>query len=328
MMKPESKHWSGSGRLRGGRLGIGFFLVVLRILGLRMTYALLVPPAIYFSFASPDAPATMAYHRRVFGLLPYWKQRWLVFRHFLQFGRALIDRTAILRGNARSFSFDFQGEEHLRAALAEGHGLLLLSAHLGNWDAAGQFLSRLNVPINVAGFDKESAEIRAMLNQASNPSFKLVPLTGSPTDTIDLIAAMRRGEVVAMLGDRAYDSASARVPFLGGTASFPIGAYVLAATAGAPLVHVFNLREPGRRYHCFGFPALRLQMPPRPQRDAFLAECARRFAQDLETVLRRDPLQWYNFYPFWEADQTQAEPRSAPGMDPIHTETARLPTRS
>src|SRR5947199_8996577 len=60
-----SEHWSGTGRLRGGRSGIWFFITALRILGLRLTYALLPPVAAYFSFASPDVEATMDYHRRV-----------------------------------------------------------------------------------------------------------------------------------------------------------------------------------------------------------------------------------------------------------------------
>jgi predicted LPLAT superfamily acyltransferase len=267
---------------------------------LRITYALLVPPAIYFSFASPDVAATMEYHRRIFGAVAWWKQRWLVFRHFLSFGRAIIDRVAVLAGDTRHFSFSFDGEDHLRNALTEGRGVLLLSAHLGNWEAAGQLLSRLDVPINVTGFDHETPEIRALLTQASRVKFRLLPLTGSPTDTIPLVAALRRGEVVAMLGDRAYGSPSARIDFLGGSAAFPIGAYVLAAIANAPLVHVFNLREPGGHYRFFGFPPQHPQMPPRGQRDAYLRDCAARFARDVETILKRDPMQWYNFYPFWE----------------------------
>jgi predicted LPLAT superfamily acyltransferase len=41
-------------------------------------------------------------------------------------------------------------------------------------------------------------------------------------------------------------------------------------------------------------------MPSHNQRDAYLRECAARFAEELEAILKRDPLQWYNFYPFWE----------------------------
>ncbi|HEU5396929.1 MAG TPA: lysophospholipid acyltransferase family protein [Verrucomicrobiae bacterium] len=326
----RSVHWSGTGRLRGGRRGVQFFLVALRILGLRLTYALTIPVAAYFSFASPDVPATMDFHRRAFGPQPWWKRRWLVFKHFHSFGIALIDRVAVLAGKTKLFSFTFDGEKHLRGALAEGRGVLVLTAHLGNWEAAGQMLSRLDVPITVTGFDKENPEVRAMINRASREQkFKLVPLTGSPTDAIPLVAALRRGEVVAMLGDRAYGSPAARISFFGGIASFPIGAYVLAAIAGAPLVHVFSLREPGGHYHFFGFPPQRPQMPPHDQRDAYLENCAARFAENLEGVLRRDPLQWYNFYPFWKtetAETTKPSTRTRPRILPPRPEPA--PTKT
>src|SRR5665213_2085241 len=170
----SSPHWSGTGKLRGGRWGIWFFMTALRVLGLRLTYALLAPPALYFCFVSPDASATMDFHRRVFGGQPWWKRRWLVFKHFLSFGRALVDRTAILASKTKEFSFSFDGEHHVHKALAEGHGVLLLTAHLGNCEAAGQLLTRLDVPINVTGFDKESAAIRALLAKSSRAKFRLL----------------------------------------------------------------------------------------------------------------------------------------------------------
>jgi predicted LPLAT superfamily acyltransferase len=185
---------------------------------------------------------------------------------------------------------------------------------VGNWEAAGQLLNRLDVPINVTGFDNETPEIRAVLKQSARANFRLLPLTGSPTDTIPLVAALRRGEVVAMLGDRAYGSSATPVPFLGGTASFPVGAYVMAAIAAAPLIHVFSLREPRGHYHFFGFPPQYPQMPPRNERDNYLRECATRFAADLEGVVKRDPLQWYNFFPFWNPPEPRraAEPQPEP----------------
>jgi len=299
-MAAKSEHWSGSGKLRGGRWGIWFFITALRLFGLRFTYALTVPCAVYFSFASPDVAATMDFHRRIFGPQPWWKRRWLVFKHFLSFGIALIDRTAILAGQTSRFSFSFDGENHVREMLAQGKGVLLLTAHLGNWEAAGQLLARLDVPINVTGFDNETAAMRDLLNRSSHVKFRLLPLTGSPTDVIPLVAALRRGEIVAMLGDRTYRSPAAPVNFLGSPTAFPIGAYVMAAIAEAPLVQVFSLREPGGHYHFFGFPPQRPQLPPHHERDDYLQKCAAHFADNLESVLKRDPLQWYNFFPFWE----------------------------
>jgi predicted LPLAT superfamily acyltransferase len=295
----HSGHWSGTGRMRGGRLGPWFFITALRLLGLRLTRCLVLPFAAGFALISPDVQATMDYHRRVFGPVPRWKRRWLVAKHFNSFGRMLVDRVAILAGNVRHFSFSFDGEHHLREAVAQKRGVLLLTAHLGNWEAAGQLLSRLDVPVNVTGFDNESAGIRALLNQSSKATFRFLPLGGAPTDAIPLLAALRRGEVVAMMGDRAYDGPSANIPFLDGLAAFPLGPYILAGLAGAPLVPVFNVSEPGNHYRFIGFPPQQIEMPPRPHRDAHLRHCAQLFARDLETVLRRNPMQWHNFYPFW-----------------------------
>ena len=301
-------HWSGSGRLRGGRWGIWLFITVIRWLGLRFAYALAVPCSAYFSFASPDVASTMDYHRRIFGRVPWWKRRWLVFKHFYSFGLAIIDRTAILAGKTRSFSYSFDGEHHVREMLAEGKGVLLLTAHVGNWEAAGQLLTRLDVVVNVTGFDKETTQMRDLLTRSSDVKFRLIPLTGSPTDTLPLVAALRRGEIVAMLGDRPYGSPATDLPFLGGTASFPIGGYVMAAIAGAPLVHAFSLRERGGHYRFCSFPPERPHMPARNQRDAYLAACATRFVTNMESVIRRDPLQWYNFYPFWNSDTQNKRP--------------------
>jgi predicted LPLAT superfamily acyltransferase len=197
---------------------------------------------------------------------------------------------------------------------------LLLAAHLGNWEAAGQMIGRLGVPVNVTGLDKESPAVRALLNSSPEQKFKLIPLTGSPTDAIELVAALRRGEIVAMLGDRLYGGPSARVPFLGGQASFPVGPYVMAASAGAPLIQVFSLREPGGHYHFFGFPALPPVRPPRHERDAHLRECAAQFAARLGSLVQRDPLQWYNFFPFWDEPAKQPSPTLASADAPLPTQ--------
>jgi predicted LPLAT superfamily acyltransferase len=292
-------HWSGSGQLRGTPAGIRFFITAVRLLGLRFAYACAAPVAAYFSFASPDIPATIDYHRRVFGPQPRWKQRWIVCKHFFTFGLMIIDRFAILSGNLRSFSFSFDGEQYLHDAVAQGRGLVLLNAHLGNWEAGGQLLGRTKVIVNIAGFDREVAAIRGMLGEAARARFRYIKLDGSPTDVLPMLAALRRGEIVALLGDRAYGTPVTRVPFLGDLAPFPVGPYMVAALAGAPLIHVFSVREPGGHYRFLGYPPENLTAPAHAERPAFLRDCAARYAHRLEAMVRRYPLQWYNFYPFW-----------------------------
>ncbi len=301
-----NQHWSGTGKLRGGRPGVWLLVNTTRLVGPRAGYLLAALAAFYFSFTSPDIAATINFHRRAFGPQPWWKRRWLVFRHFYSFGRAIIDRIAIHAGLTKNYVFQFDGDKNLRAAVAGGRGVLLLTAHLGNWEAAGQLLMRVDVPITITGFDRETPAVRALLESAPQKKFKLLPLTGGPTDAIPLVAALRRGEVVAMLGDRAYGSPTVRVPFFGGTAALPIGAYVMASIAGSAVMHVFSHREPGGRYRFFGFEAYHPQLPSHQERDAYLKSCATKYARDMESILQLDPLQWYNFFPFWEEEKITA----------------------
>jgi hypothetical protein len=58
-------------------------------------------------------------------------------------------------------------------------------------------------------------------------------------------------------------------------------------------------------------------MPPHNQRDAYLAGCAAAFARDLEGVLKRDPLQWYNFFPFWQEPTHSSQRGTAGGRDSL-----------
>ena len=59
-------------------------------------------------------------------------------------------------------------------------------------------------------------------------------------------------------------------------------------------------------------------MPAHNERDEYLKACATHFGADLESVLRRDPFQWYNFFPFWETDgpPAPAKPESKPALCP------------
>ncbi len=294
-------HWSGSGQLRGTPAGIHFFIMLLRLFGPRVAYIFSAPVALYFALVSPDVPSTVEFHRRIFGTQPWWKRRWLVCKHFFSFGQMMIDRVAILSGKLSPFSFTFDGEQHLHDAIAERRGVLLLTAHLGNWEAAGQLLSRVKVPINIVGLDRETYSVRSLLTDAANVRFRFITLSGASTDAIPMLAALRRGEIVAMVADRAYGTRIAQVPFLGDLAPFPIGPYMVAAAAGAPLIHVFCVRERSGHYHFSSSPPERLSSPPRQERAVFLHNCAARYAERLETVVRRYPFQWFNFYPFWDA---------------------------
>ena len=118
---------------------------------------------------------------------------------------------------------------------------------------------------------------------------------------------VERGEFVVIAGDRVPVSDNPRValaPFLGQTAAFPVGPYVMASVLGCPLYTMFATRE-GDSYGLH-FERLREQVAlPRKGREAALAELAGEYAARLEHHARRAPLDWFNFYDFWHLPDSE-----------------------
>jgi len=305
-----------TGRTRGGYSGNWFFVQLIRLAGLRVAYAWLALVAAYFTVSSPRAfRSSVEYFRRLSGPKPCWLWPVWVYRHFYSFGVTLLDRLALIMGRSR-MQCTFEGESRFRELLDRGQGIILLGAHLGNWEMAAHLLGRLDKPVNLIVLEREEANIRRLFDQAlQSRRFRILTADDSPLRTIPILAALRRGEMVAMLGDRSFGGAETPVPFLGGTARFPVGPYHLAAATGAPLFHVFAVREKLGTYRFFSFPAQFVGRDAlRPGSDA-LAGFVAEYAQRLETVARQYPFQWYNFYPFWD-QATATEPTRSSSASP------------
>jgi predicted LPLAT superfamily acyltransferase len=303
----QPKAWDG--RTRTG-LGILIFFYTFKLLGPRFAYALLYPVVFwYLIFAGKNGRASSDYLRRRFpGIdgLRLWAMR---YRHFLSFGRVLVDRAYAFLGMLGHVQFERDGHEVIEQVLGEGKGVILLSAHLGNWELAayclGGFMSGgRRVPVNAVMFKGESEKVEKQLKRASGePPFRIIASNDSLQASIECMEALKRGEVVAIHGDRLLGSGGVRVPFLGSTAKFPTGAFVLAANSGAPVVFTFANRLGVRRYALVARGPHQFQYESRSQRDENLKQWVGQYAAMLEDLLQKYPLQWHNFYMFWDVEE-------------------------
>ena len=185
-----------------------------------------------------------------------------------------------------------EGGEHLDRAAADGRGVILMPAHLGNWELAGRLLAQHGgTPTWVVVAEEPDADVDRFLRGGPAP-VRFVTL-GRPTAGVSLLGALRRRELVALQGDRALGTrGDVGVPFFGAPAPFPIGPFVLARAAGAPLVPAFCVLDPDRRYRItLGAP---IRVAAGGERRALAAWVA-----VLEAAVCRHPEQWFNFYDVW-----------------------------
>lgn len=300
----SGKHWSEKNE-RGSQWGMRFCLWCYRKLGKRALHSLLyLIIGWFFLFASSARRESQRYLARVLQRPPTHADS---FHHFMQFGRAIVDKLTAWNGDVRHTDVLFHQRQLLLDQKATGKGCVILTAHLGNSDicrALSGYVEGLH--INVLMFTHHAEQINRLLTEV-NPqaSLEIIQADNIGPDTAMLLhEKVQRGEFVIIAADRTSPTSMHRVSrasFLGHPAPFPQGPFILASLLECPVYLMFAPHN-GQQYEIFVEQFADQLAFPRRQRDALLADAAQRYANRLEHYCRRSPLQWFNFYNFWHDD--------------------------
>ena len=299
---------SWKGKTRGGLLGYKIFVWTLRNLGISFAYFLLYFVVTYFIFSSSKAFRNLyRYFRRFIGFGPF-RSLLSIYRNYYFFGQILLDKIAMLAGLQNKFTFDFEGEEYLRQM---DKGGLLISAHIGNWEIAGQLLNRLDKNVNIIMFDAEHQQIKGYLSDVyTNRRVNFIVIKEDYSHLQEIREAFDRGEIVAMHGDRFIEGNKVlSVNFLGKPALFPTGSVNLAARFGVPVSYVFAVKETRKHYHFYATPLRQVEFSTNlKKRELILREAVEAYVSELERIVKRYPLQWFNYYDFWNIPTKTSKP--------------------
>jgi len=204
---------------------------------------------------------------------------------------------------AERVAADPGGTARISEALRRGRGLIVLTAHLGNWEVGTRMLaSASGVPVNVAmRVDRSNAAERWLLRARARGGLRVLRLGETPETVLALKAALARNEILAMQGDRAIGDRSIEVLLLSAPFALPRGPFLLAYACDATLLPVFVVQEGWGRYRSeIGVP---VRFPRSAEREEDVRVGALQYASQLEEVVRRHPDQWFNFFDLWPTDE-------------------------
>lgn len=183
----------------------------------------------------------------------------------------------------------FSGLEHLADHLGKGGGVVLVTAHCGNWEWMNLAITAAGVPMTVAAREIFDPRIDALVQRLRGRFGTQSALRGRRAGQ-KLVAALRAGQVIGLLIDQDIDAPGAFVEFFGQPAWTPTGAAFLAAHTGRPVVTGFAHRtEAGSMHLRFDPP---VAAPPPGTDEAGLAAFTALLTARIEEQIRRFPAQW------------------------------------
>ncbi|MFY0253878.1 lipid A biosynthesis acyltransferase [Chitinophaga sp. 30R24] len=289
---------SWEGKSKGSKFGYSCFVFLLKHGGVLPAYLLLrFVACYYFIFSWSSSKPIYHYFRTKVGY-SRWRALWALYRNYYVFGQTLIDKVVVMADIPNSFTFEFEGEHYLREMIAGSKGGILLSAHLGNWEVAGHLFKRLQTRVNIVMFDGEHQRIKTYLSGVTGDrNMNIIVIKDDLSHIYAINEALSNQELVCMHADRFLPgNKTETLSFLGKDARFPMGPFLLAATFRVPVSVVFAFKESSRHYHFYAT-APRLY---HGRRNEGVTAALQDFTREVAEKVRRYPVQWFNYYNFWE----------------------------
>ena len=315
--KPKSWHQIQE---RGSGFGIRILLTTYRLLGHRAFTMLLMPVMTYFFLTGKTArQASRDYLQRLYNAapisLPEKPGLRLSFRHFTSFGHALAERFAAWMGQIPLENLDIVGRNHVMEKLNTGQGVVLLTSHLGNIELcralASLSTSERELQVNALVHTHHAETFNRIMTEVNpNAPIRLIQVdTIGPDTAISLSEMIERGEIVAIAADRVpvngNNDDSVPVQFLGDNARFPKGPFILSSILNCPVFTIFCTRNGQSRFLLEIGPFADPLLLPRKQRQEQLQTYIQAYANQLETTCKKAPLEWFNFFDFWQKSGAQ-----------------------
>ncbi|GAA05741.1 glycosyltransferase family 2 protein [Photobacterium leiognathi] len=309
----DQQHWSSHAE-RGTILGIKTLLAVYSLLG-RKAFNVLLKAVMGYYYLT-EKKARKASEDYLEQLESYASDNQLAlpsklnsYDHLLSFGHTMLDKLVAWKGDYSENNLTIHGDEHFNELVKRQQGIVVLGSHLGNLELCRALSSRHpDIKINALVFTEHAERFNAVL-KAINPDsdLNLIQVNELGADTaIMLQQKVEQGEWVVIVGDRTSVTKEQRVvwaDFLGKPAPFPQGPFILASVLKVPVYTLFGLRDDSQatpHFDVYFEPFSEQLILPRKTRETALQETVQQYASRLESYTIKAPLQWYNFFNFWQ----------------------------
>ena len=275
-----------------------FGQLIALVLPLRLVYFLAVFLAdLHYFFAFRDRRFVNANLRIIFPKKSNKDLRKISRKVFRNFAKYLADFFRFEKLNRKFIDKNVKLENlhYFDEALARGQGVVVLTAHLGNWELGGVVIAQLGYPFWAVALPHKAKMVNDFFDAQRNRKGVKVIAMGKAVRSC--ITEIRHNHMVALVGDRDFSEKGILIDFFGKPTHFPEGPAALSLMTGASIVPGFMLRNPDDTF------TLRLEKPVEfkasGDKTKDLADLITVYKNIFEDYVRKYPDQWYVFRRFW-----------------------------
>lgn len=298
---------------KGSVLGLKILIYIYKTLGRKVFLLVLHPVILYYVvFSKTLRKNSRQYWENLFAYQNNTQKVKFrhIYSHVYQFAVCAIDKVACWTGDIKAQDVIFHNQELFNKIVNSGKGAIFISAHLGNLELCRAIGERISdVKINAIVFNKNALKFQKVLAK-SNPqvNVNLLHVESMGADTAILLKdKIEQGEIIVIVGDRVPVHSQSRTQyadFLGKTAAFSEGPYILASILDCPSYLLFCIKQ--RNVYNIYFEAFYSSLKfPRAQRKRLLSKVIQQYADRLAFYCQKAPFQWFNFYDFWQLKKIQ-----------------------
>jgi KDO2-lipid IV(A) lauroyltransferase len=217
---------------------------------------------------------------------------------FENLGKGLMEVLQFPRLNSENLVrlVNFEGKQNIDEALKKGKGVIVFTAHFGNWELLGASLALMGYDVGFIVRSVRSPRLEALVSKnRESMGIECIP---RGTSIKKALWCLKRNGVLGILSDIDTRVDGVFVDFFGRPAFTPRGPASIALRTGAALVPVFIIRQEDDTHRIVAEKALELRTTVDQEEDIRLNTA--RFTKIIESYIRKYPEQWIWIHQRWK----------------------------
>ncbi|RLA70127.1 MAG: hypothetical protein DRG24_07365 [Epsilonproteobacteria bacterium] len=281
-------------KYRGSPLGIKLIITLYNQFGYAGIKWLVWIVALFYAIISRAKRSELDSYYKAVGLESAFST---YFRHIHAFSLNIFDRFVANESTQEKLTIERVNVEAFQALHKSG-GILTLSHH-GNWAQSFKIFQTYDVKLNIIGDEAIDEGIQKLETQGdANRRINIISMKEGMQAMLDIARAINNQEIIIIMVDRiTQENKTVNVDFLGKKTCLNSGAFEIARMRNTPMLGCDIVRD--------GDEKLKVQfsdiiISQQTDKEKIIPDLAQQYANFLEKVVREYPLQWFNFYEFWE----------------------------